>query len=1382
MKSLRTSLLFIILFCYSVYIKADADNSSFIFEPITSLQYFPTNEVRKLYQDRDGYIWIPTYNGMLRYDGYTIISYKMDKFQQQPFINSFVNVVAEDYDHNLWIGTHNGLYMLDKVTGEVDKMTTPSLSASNVEVIIPLAGGDIWVGGSKGLYRRKAGEEDFIHYGREQIDGRKGDLDIKSMIVDEQGFLWIGGWNQGLYRYDSTQDRFYVYPSITEKNSPHTIFQDSGGTIWVGTWGGGLVKLVNPYDMERFSYINYRHRAGETQSLLDNIIYTIAQDRNSGKLWIGSRSGLSILESGEGEGKFINITPGKSRYELPFNEVNSIICTREGLMWLGMLGGGVCVVNTDRFRFNYDGLDKVHQQYMTSSVRSIYRAENGKLWMGIMGFGLIEYNRNNRTFISYREHPVLKRMNHISTVNAIIPRRSTGEICFATWDDGVWFYHPEKGTVSTISAKNQLKMTDECVYSLLEDSHGNLWIGTRDGICLLDKEGRFMTLTECLDSGQPELVPSPILSIAEDSEGVIWAATEYQGVLRIDNTSKLKKIHYYTQQNGGLKTENATSLCIDSKNRIWVGTDGDGLNLYDRKKDCFVSMFNRQLYSGEVVSNILEDNDGTIWFTTNSEMLHLTTSPEGEIEDIRSYTVSDGLQDYFFNRNACFKAADNELLFGGYKGLNSFYPDKVHKQVAFSPVVITDIKIYNTSVRHLEPEERNRILQKTVDFADKILLSYQENNFSIDFSVLNYMNPSQNKYVYKLDGYNTDWIYTDAGHHFAYYNNLKSGTYTFHVKGANENGIWMPEERTLIITILPPPWLTWWAYCGYALLLLLLLWYVYRVVKNRIRLKQAVEMGKIERQKIEEINHAKLQFFTNITHELFTPLTIISASIDELKQLHPEDAKLYMILSNNTVRLMRLIQQILEFRKVENGKLRLKVSRGNYTRFLKKNIEAFQPLVKKKGLSFDFPSDKEEVSGYFDSDKLDKIIYNLLSNAAKYTDKGGIIQIKQQYDEETGWLSFSITNPGEPMDKEKIARLFERFYEGDYRKFHTIGTGIGLSLTKDLVTLHHGQIEVSSDVAHGNTFTVTIPLGRSAYKEDEIDETIPDVESPSLYNEDFVCSEDIQNEADITSSHSDEESVSGIEKPTLLLVEDNDELLTVMTKLLKSHYHIRTATQGKEAIEVLEHEEIDLVVSDVMMPVMDGIELCKYIKNKFETCHIPVILLTAKRSEEDQMLGYESGADSYVTKPLHLALLHSRIDNLLKRKKRAGVDFRKQLVFEAKELNYTSMDEAFIQKAIDCVYKHLDDCRFEPSQFVEEMGMSRTTVADKLKSLTGLTPSAFISNVRLNTACKLIEEKKKIRITDLAYAVGFNDAKYFSTCFRKKFGLSPSDYMAKYEG
>lgn len=1168
---------YVFLFVYTLLLSLGIwakDKDIIHFKPLTTTLNFPTNEVRKLYQDSEGYIWISTYNGLLRYDGYSIVMYKPDGVNHGRSIDSFVNIVTEDENNNLWIGTHNGLYVLHKETDGIEKIISPILQVCNVEAILFSKNGDLWVGGNKGLFCRKAGKPSF-----ERVQS----VDVKSIIEDNRGHIWIGTWEQGLLRYDPDKQKYYTYLGLNPNNSSHILFQDEAENIWIGTWRYGLVKLLNAYDMEHFSFRTYMHIEGDDHSLLDNIIYSIAQDRTSKKIWIGSRSGVSIMESEEANGNFTNFKPGNRQYDLPFNEVNSLMCSNDGLMWVGMLGGGVCTVNTGKSRFNYDPLECMHEYCPTSSVRSVFQDDNGLIWMGIMGYGLVSYNKEKQVITPYRKHPVLKSMNYTSTVNDILYRQKTGELCFATWDDGIWFYDEKAGKAHVLNTQTNPELNDICIYSLLEDTRGNLWIGTRSGVYVLDTSQKLHSLDELLPDTNQVLPQISIFKMVEDKEGFIWIATSNKGVWRVDTSGEKYGIRFYSPTENTLSTVGAMSICVDGFNRVWVGTNGNGLDLYDRKEDCFKSVLNNYFLSGDVVFSMLEDNDHTLWLTTNSEMYHIDMPLDGTEPQVRTYTVDDGLQDHIFNRNSCFKTKDNELFFGGFRGLNSFTPKAIIQNTLRSPVVITDIKIHNLSLRNLPHEERKHISgNKAIDFIESLTLSYKENNFSIDFSILNYINSELNRYQYKLEGYDKKWVSVGAGRRFAYYNNLPAGTYTFCVKGADQNGVWSSEVRCLQITILPPPWLSWWAYCIYALAFVVLAGYAYRIVRNRIRMKQAIEMGKIERQKMEEINHAKLQFFTNITHELLTPLSIISASVDELKQELPTGSQVCGVISNNTSRLIRLIQQILEFRKVENGKLRLRVSQGNISLFLRKSVSAFIPLVKKQKLSIHFEGE-DEYSGYFDVDKLDKIAYNLLSNAAKYTPEGGIITIRQQYNEAEGWFTFSVNNPGEVIPKEKLEHLFERFYEGEYRKFHTIGTGIGLSLTKDLISLHHGTIQVFSNKVDGNTFVVEIPLLRSSYSLDEIDESTENVDYPVL-----VLAEEESGDGQSTNMSSEVTDM-----PVILLVEDNDELLALMIRLLQGKYRIRKARNGVEALALLETTEVDLIVSDIMMPEMDGIELCR---------------------------------------------------------------------------------------------------------------------------------------------------------------------------------------------
>ena len=655
-------------------------------------------------------------------------------------------------------------------------------------------------------------------------------------------------------------------------------------------------------------------------------------------------------------------------------------------------------------------------------------------------------------------------------------------------------------------------------------------------------------------------------------------------------------------------------------------------------------------------------------------------------------------------------------------------------------------------------------------YTSKIELPHKYNNFSIEFAALTYKNPELNRYAYRLQNFDRDWQYTDADRRFAYYNNLPSGTYTFQLKATNENGEWSGYVRELTVVVLPPFWATWWAYLLYVIIVSVIGVSIYRTAKNRILLRNALRLREIEKAKAEELNHAKLQFFTNITHELLTPLTIISATVDELKTQAPSHNDLYTVMNSNIQRLIRLLQQILEFRKAETGNLKLRVSPGDIAAFVKNAAESFQPLVKKRKIHFSFLCDPESMIGYFDMDKLDKILYNLLSNAAKYNKEDGFIQVSLSYDEtDKDFVLLKIKDNGKGISKEKQKNLFKRFYEGDYRKFNTIGTGIGLSLTKDLVELHEGTISVESEVDHGTEFMVRIPIERSYYDEEQIDD-----EAISLM-QNSVNYEDTQEDADVETQE------VTIKANTILLVEDNGELLHLMTKLLSREYNVFTAQNGKEGIAVLEKEDVDLIVSDVMMPEMDGIEFCKYVKGHLEMSHIPMILLTAKNKEEDRAEAYEIGADAFISKPFNLTVLHARIRNLLKYKERMARDFKNQIVFEVKDLNYTSLDEDFIRRAIHCVNNHLEDPNFDQAQFADEMRTSKSTLYKKLKSLAGLNTSSFIRNVRLKAACRIMEEKgTNVRVSELAYAVGFNDPKYFSSCFKKEFDMLPSEYIERF--
>lgn len=1366
----KSSFLLVIIFTPILCLAAEDNLIHHLkFKQLTTPRSLPTNEVQKVYQDKDGFMWFATRNGFCRYDGYETTFYKSNLYTPDLLTGNSISCLVDDNNNRLWIGTAEGLNVLNKTTGEVRKYPTSSFPNYTIACMCVTRDNTLWVGTDWGLCRYVPEQDSFVVCGDEFGEGRLRDATIKSLFEDSDGDLWIGTWAQGLYRYSPVTGKVEVYPRINEQNSSHVIYEDFNKNIWVGSWGYGLFKLENPKDMERVSYVRYLHETGNENSLSDNIVYDIAEDINTHTLWVGTRSGLSILMYPE-QKSFINYKSGKSAYRIPSDEINSVMRDKQGNMWIGTIGGGVLMADTRQPLFTLHTLHFGNEDIPSTSVRTLFADADRNLWIGVGSYGLACQEYATGELKMYSHIPEFANFPVLPSLFSVVQRKKSGEIWFGMYNGGILIYR--KGEkVRQLSPDNCEFLTSHTVSALYEDHQGNCWVGTRGGLGVSMADGTSYRFGKINFNDSLSAEWLYVRDIIKDMDNSVWLATANLGIIHITGDIKdpsSLKYENYSFHNQKLITNTVLCLHVDRFGRLWAGTEGGGLYLYDRNNKSFEEKNRKYSIPGDIIVSIEEDKSGGLWLGTTSGLVNLQVAAVGKDFSTRIYTSADGLQDNFIVNSSCTRGG--ELFFGGHKGYNSFSPDKMEIPSLETTFLITDIKVFNHPFSSLSADLRQKISSAMPTYASKIELPYKYNNFSIEFAALTYNNPELNRYAYRLVNFDRDWQYTDANRRFAYYNNLPSGKYTFQLKATNENGVWSGYIRELTVVVLPPFWATWWAYLLYVALTLAIIVYFYRAAKNRILLRNELRLREMEKAKAEELNHAKLQFFTNITHELLTPLTIISATVDELKIQAPTHNDLYTVMNSNIQRLIRLLQQILEFRKAETGNLKLRVSPGDIVSFVKKEAESFQPLVKKRKIHFSTVYDPDSIVGYFDTDKLDKILYNLLSNAAKYNKEGGFIQVTLSYDENKDFVLLRIKDNGKGISREKQKTLFLRFYEGDYRKFNTIGTGIGLSLTKDLVELHEGTIQVESEEGQGTEFIVRFPIERSYYKEEQIDdEAILSVQNVVTYE---GMSEESEKEVLETATKSN----------SVLVVEDNEELLQLMMKLLSRDYNVFTAENGKEGIAVLENEDIDLIVSDVMMPEMDGIEFCKYVKGNLEISHIPVILLTAKNKEEDRAEAYEVGADAFISKPFNLTVLHARIRNLLKYKERMARDFKNQLVFEVKDLNYTSLDEDFIQRAIECVNNHLEDAEFDQPQFADEMLTSKSTLYKKLKSLTGLNTSAFIRNVRMKAACRIMEEKGtvNIRVSELAYAVGFNDPKYFSACFKKEFGMLPSEYMERF--
>ncbi|MGM9790981.1 MAG: two-component regulator propeller domain-containing protein [Candidatus Cryptobacteroides sp.] len=1308
----------------------------------------PTAAVRILFCDSEGYIWIPTYSGLVRYDGASTVVYGVNEWDNEVF-DCHLNVVCESAGGMLWIASEKGVYTLDKKTGHI-AFAGPDPAPNNISDILCNNNRDVWAGGSTGLWHIDASTGEFtpLLYESEPITS------VSSLYEDPEGYLWIACCEQALYRYDlrTGSIRRFSDDALAWSN---VVFKDRQGRLWIGTWGKGLLRVDHPYRQESLSYTVYSS-SEHPGSLLDDIVYDIESDAE-GHLMVASRSGLSIMGDVADPYSFVNCTPGDSEYDLPYNEVSSILKTADGSIWLSMFCGGVCKMEQSEEHFRTDDLNEVRKQLKTNSVRSIYPMPNGRLWLGIIGYGMVLYNPDDGSFLTYDQYPSFKDFPYTSSVDVIKQRRSTSQICFGTYSQGLWLLdsYPEGAQALRVSSARYPAFSRSGVTAIEEDGNSNLWLGTRKGIYILSPSGELLSLGDYLPfDSVKSLSEISVTDLKTARDGSVWIATNYNGVYRLNpSDGAVDRLPL------GQSSYNVSCLFVDASSNVWAGSPFDGLYLYNQQNGVFESISNISALLHKGITGISSDSSSKLWVTTFDSAVSFNYSSEAGFTDVSFNDLSVSDPSMSFNTGTLVNLPDGTMAAGSSKGIVHFLPsERKARSAGNETLCFTDFKLGESSLRTLPEGERKKVCETDINYARQVKISHDINSFSISFALLNKGNSGPETYSYILEGYDRKEVIDAEGGHTARYENVPPGTYLFRLRTPGRERVY---ERTLKIRVMCNPLLSPWAIIAYILAVILLAYIAWRYTFDRMKAREQVNLSRMETQKVEELNHLKLQFYTNVTHELMTPLSIINASVESLSQgrWSPDLPK---VLSVNTARLTRLLQQMLEFRKVESGNLKLSVSRGNLTGFVSSCIEAFTPLISGKKQKLSFCSSPDQIEGWFDSDKLDKIIYNLLSNASKYTPEGGEISVKISVLAD-GMFRLDIANSGDLMSEKTIKGLFKRFYEGDYRKHNTIGTGIGLSLVKDLVQLHKGSIAVRSNQQEGNVFTVSFPIGEESYAGEEMSGDQADRTCPVM----------------VTSSSVEISRPYGLKgEYTILFVDDNIELCELVKSMLEEHFTVLTAGDGQEALRILAEGNVSLVVSDVMMPRLDGLELCRTIKSRFEYCHIPVILLTAKSAEESQIEGWQAGADGYVCKPFSMKLLTTQIVECLKKVERQGADFRKQIVLDVDDLEYTSMDETFLRRAIDCVNAHYKDCDFDLPEFVSAMGTSKTVLTEKLKALTGMSPGAFINNVRMTVAYKALSENKPdIRISDVAFSVGFNDPKYFSSCFKKKYGVTPKAFL-----
>lgn len=1353
MKINRTTIIFV-FFIMNVIGSITAQEFSAEILPLS--KQLPSNSVQRVFQDREGFMWFGTREGLSRYDGYRILTFRSGKTTPDLLTDNQITCITDSWERIL-IGTKKGLNILNKKTYEISHIDNEELKDQEIRSILFDSKGYIWVGTYVALYRCSS---DFSSCKR--YDSSLPVTSVNSIYEDADKNIWVTFWRKGLFRYDRVKDRFIEYPKLAKENNPFCVFQDNKKQHWIGTWGEGLY-MFYPEEKGDLAYVPVKNLKGE-ELPKNGTFFSIQQDDRYGYLWLVSTRGLyAIRKRADNLMEKIDISNISSK----LNNIFSEICKdRAGNLWIASFNEGVALINMDKPVIqDYSMLSIKKETGLTTNIQAIYKDEDGDIWINQNRLGLGIYKKGNNEVIWYKDIPALKELSGIESISCLGHSSLDDEILIGpSYQPFVYIVKKEKGQVS-LSSKIDLQQYVKGVGNnpqfFYEDKKHNTWIITSLGLFV----------KPCNSSGikTTGFLQRDITGITEDDLGHIWVSTRRNGVFGLtvseDFQIEQKNIVRLDMKSAQLMSDNIESLCADKDGKIWMGSQEGYIFVYNQKTKSIEDFSDVFVTLTEGIQNMFMDVTGHLWISTNKRIIEYDLQTGGQV----SYQAGEDVVVNSFAKNSYFKDHSGEIYYGGNKGLAVFVP---YKRLADKPerirTVIVDVKIGDRSLLTGKVNERFNLLKRTLN------LHADDRNIEIDFSSLNYSFPTKILYAYKMEGVDKDWVYIKDERRFAYYNQLPKGKRVFSVKATDVNGLWSSLVTKVEVNKAPAFYETWWAYTIYVICILLISYSFYFRVKRRMQLQHELKIIQIDKDKSEELAQTKLRYFTNISHDLLTPLTIISCLVEDAEFQYKNKIPQLEMVQYNVSRLRRLLQQILDFRKVESGNMTLKVTSGDIIALIRNVCYSnFMPLIRKRNQKLVFESSVETLQAYFDADKIDKVVFNLLSNACKYTGENGQIQVVlSTYSlDKHAYLSIKVIDTGSGIEPENLDKIFTRFYNNQHRLSGDTN-GIGLSLTKDLLELHHGSISVESEVGKGTAFTVIIPIDRESYTENEINtDVLPTKESIVDSILDYSQERQVSDAEEVSNA-------AGVEKNgiNLLLVEDNEELLYLMERLLSRHYQVMLAKNGAEALLMVGNNDIDIIVSDVMMPEMDGLELCRNIKGNLETSHIPIILLTAKNSTEDRIECYNAGANAYISKPFELKVLEARINNFLAEKKNKQEEFRSDIDTNFDLLDASVIDKEFLEKVIGVVQENLSSSSFDIVQLADTLAMSKSSLYRKTKAITGLSPVEFIRNIRLKQGVNMLKNKS-VTVSEVAYACGFSNPKYFATCFKDEFGITPKEYQ-----
>jgi len=1330
------------LFLFPFFLRGE---ESYYFRRFGVENGLPQNTVSCILQDKQGFMWFGTKDGLSRYDGYTFKTFKHDKKDKNSIGSNFIWSLYQDENNAIWVGTDAGVYIYHPETerfSDFDLLASDSSTiVANVNDIKCDRNGNLWLtAGWQGIYRYDFKKKELTSFRKEAT------VNAWCICIDEENRVWIGTHGHGLGCYDQQNNRFesVQIPLESEKNVQddiYRIFQDNYNNLLIGTANGGI-KKINLIDkqLQPFSV------DGDKRNTL--FIRDIVR-RTDNELWIATESGVYIYNTQKQTVKNLRLEYADP-YSISDNAIYSIYKDNEGGIWIGTYFGGV-----NYYPPQYSPFKRFYPMNNVAGlhgkrVREFQQDSYGGIWIGTEDAGLNYFNPANQTFKNFTSNGEQGNLAY-SNIHGLLA--DGNKLWIGTFAHGMNVIDIKTQQVVRYYKKteNRNSLCDNNIFSIYKDHSGNLWIGTTNGLNLYNPKSD--NFTKIAYPGN-----SFIYDIFESHNGILWFASFGAGLFRYNPRNSEWKVFLH-------RAEDSTSICHnkiisifeDSKMNLWFTTEGGGISRWNPEKENFTSYTSDDGLPNNIVYKILEDNSRQLWLSTNNGLCCF----DPDRRTAKTYTQSNGLPGNPFNYKSGFKTQDGELYFGCLNGFITFNPASFTENKFVPPVIITDFRLFN---KEIPIGEKNSPLKQSVSNTKEIKLKYNQSSFSIDFAALSYTAPEKNKYAYILYGFENEWT-TMSDNHSVTYSNLPPGDYLFQVKGSNSDGIWNEQATSLKISIYPPFYKTELAYFIYFLALFGFALYLFISFKKRIDYRNKRKLELFENEKDKELYHAKIDFFTNIAHEIRTPLSLIKGPLEHIlteKVSEEEQTESLEVISRNTNRLLDLSNQLLDFRRVEERGFRLNYMNTDIKQLIGNIYTRFKPTASQKGLSFELQLPEESVFADVDREAFTKIISNLFTNAIKYGSSQIVLALKSGtntgINTETESFVIQVINDGNIISEEMKEKIFQPFYQLNDENGNKInpGTGLGLPLARSLAELHKGKLYFSSSAGSLNAFVLELPVK-------QIYSIALQKENINLNIEPYI-----------------EEKTILQGKPVLLIIEDDDEMIRFLCGRLKQRYHVIKASNGKIALEILEKEEIDLVVTDILMPEMDGLRLCTEIKSNVDYSHIPVIMLTAKVDLKSKIEGLYAGADAYVEKPFSMEHLSAQIFNLLNNRNKLKQAFINSPNQNIGSIALTKADENFLEKAKQIIHKNMSEELFNVDSLSEELHMSRSSLHRKIKGISELTPNDFIQLVRLKKAAELLEEGS-YRINEICFLVGFNSSSYFSKSFKKQFGMSPKDFVKKKE-